>query len=377
MHRPLTTAAGAALAAVLLAGCASGSDETSGGDLSPTTPRTTASTEEQAGSSPSTPTESDTADADDGWGESEDFRAEWDEGRGSSDAYEEVLDLGYSPDDEGLIDLPGAADWVFAPNGELWDVDMFYDLEVLLETGDPGPPSDGPASFSCAERWEDIDFLMLRGGPEYPHLYGVGAAAGPTCFEAPGGAVSDPGLREAHYLCQTANTSARALVSPVDDGPVVWTPQHTSPDERQCFGFGGAEIAVHEVDVSAAAPSDGDAGGGVGNPEAGPPEVEFTLDHAADGRHGLEVSVSFNVHRQAINNEANVIRAVSHAADAYPDYDLIIVRGYSDAEMTDGDTQLIDAWYTPENVENMDLENPDGESAYEHCYSCSVIGQHQ
>ncbi|MGO1522289.1 MAG: hypothetical protein ACTHV8_01170 [Nesterenkonia sp.] len=43
--------------------------------------------------------------------------------------------------------------------------------------------------------------------------------------------------------------------------------------------------------------------------------------------------------------------------------------------MTDGDTQLIDAWYKPENVENMDLENPEAEGAYDHCHSCAVNGQ--
>lgn len=105
------------------------------------------------------------------------------------------------------------------------------------------------------------------------------------------------------------------------------------------------------------------------------PETAFTVDHAADGRHGLEVSVSFNVHRQAINNEGNVIRAISLAAAQYPDYDLIVVRGYSDAEMTDGNMQLIDAWYKPENVAQIDLDNPDEESAYEDCYSCSVHGR--
>lgn len=107
------------------------------------------------------------------------------------------------------------------------------------------------------------------------------------------------------------------------------------------------------------------------------PETAFTVDHAPNGQHGLEVSVSFNVHRQAINNEGNVIRGISHAVDEHPDYDLIVVRGYSDAEMTDGDSRLIEAWYKPEHVEKMDLENPDAERAYDHCYSCTVNVQYQ
>lgn len=106
-------------------------------------------------------------------------------------------------------------------------------------------------------------------------------------------------------------------------------------------------------------------------------ETAFTVDHAPNGEHGLEVSVSFNVHRQAINNEGNVIRAISHAVDEHPDYDLIVVRGYSDTEMTDGDARLIDAWYKPEHVEQMDLEEPDAERAYDHCYSCTVNAQYQ
>lgn len=101
------------------------------------------------------------------------------------------------------------------------------------------------------------------------------------------------------------------------------------------------------------------------------------MDHVADAQHGVEVAVSFNVHRQAVNNDENVIHAISYAVDQHPDYDLIIVRGYSDAEMTDGKTQLIEAWYKPENVKNIDLENPQGQTAYEHCYSCSVNGQHR
>lgn len=106
-------------------------------------------------------------------------------------------------------------------------------------------------------------------------------------------------------------------------------------------------------------------------------DIDFTVDHVADAQHGVEVAVSFNVHRQAVNNDENVIRAISHAVGQHPDYDLIIVRGYSDAEMTDGKTQLIEAWYKPENVKNIDLENPQGQTAYEHCYSCSVNGQHR
>ena len=104
-------------------------------------------------------------------------------------------------------------------------------------------------------------------------------------------------------------------------------------------------------------------------------DLEFTIDHAPEGEHGLEVSVSFNLQGGMEGDEGNVARAASHAVSEHPDYDLIIVRGYSDSTVLAEGAQMIDAWFKPENIEKIDLDHPDQADVYEHCYSCFDLGQ--
>lgn len=110
--------------------------------------------------------------------------------------------------------------------------------------------------------------------------------------------------------------------------------------------------------------------------QAEPPNTEFTVGHTADGRHGLEVSVHFNLQGSVEESEGNVVQAVARAVEEQPDYDLIVVRGYIRGSDPATDSPTIEAWYMPKNVETLDLENPAQADAYEHCYSCYAFRQH-
>ncbi|MBB3666913.1 hypothetical protein [Garicola koreensis] len=226
-----TFAAALALVGLLAAGCA---------DVEPSSAPPSESSE---------PAETEAAEPEE-WEPHDDLFELWiDDDTGPAAAYEAVLDMGYSPDGNGIIELPGAADWATAPNSELWDVDVFYDLDVLVEERAPATPDREMSAVDCVTEWEDVDALALQSAPEGNATYGPGADAGPTCFDAPGGAPTAPAVRHVHYLCQAANTTARALVSHIDEEAAVWTPEQTTGKGRQCFGFGGDEVAVHQVEV--------------------------------------------------------------------------------------------------------------------------------
>ena len=106
------------------------------------------------------------------------------------------------------------------------------------------------------------------------------------------------------------------------------------------------------------------------------PDVEFTLDNAQSDQHGVEVGVSFTFEGSVETNEGNVVRAVSRAVEVHPDYDLIIVRGYGAGSGPSDSSPTIEAWFKPENVRSLDLNNPAQSEPYKHCYSCHVPGQH-
>jgi len=106
------------------------------------------------------------------------------------------------------------------------------------------------------------------------------------------------------------------------------------------------------------------------------PDVEFTVDNAQSDQHGVEVSVSFTFEGSMETNEGNVVRAVSRAIEEYPDYDLIIVRGYGAGSGPSDGSPTIEAWFKPDNVRSLDLDNPAQSEPYKHCYSCHVPGQH-
>lgn len=244
-HHLSTLAAALAVVGLLAAGCADA--ET----LSAPSPEPSEPAESSSGppSKSSEPAASESVESEE-WEPHDELFDLWiDDDTGPAAAYEAVLGMGYSPDGNGVIDLPGAADWAMAPNSELLDVDVFYDLNVLLEEREPATPDREASAVDCVTEWENVDAFALRAGPEGLSTYARGAVAGPTCFDAPGGAPTAPALRHVHYVCQAANTTARALVSHVGEGPAVWTPEQTTGNGRQCVGFGGDEVAVHEIEV--------------------------------------------------------------------------------------------------------------------------------
>lgn len=240
-----TFAAALALVGLLTAGCADA-------ELSSASPSKSSEPAEISSAPPSKssePAETEAAEPEE-WARHDDLFASWDsETAAPAAAYEAVIDMGYSPDERGVLDLPGAADWAIAPNGELLDVDVFYDLDVLLSERDPATPERDASAVDCVAEWDSLDAFALRAGHPALGAYTTGATAGPTCFDAPGGAPTDPAVRHVHYVCQSSNTTTRALVSHIGEAPAVWTPEITSDSERQCVGFGGDEVALHEIEI--------------------------------------------------------------------------------------------------------------------------------
>lgn len=153
-------------------------------------------------------------------------------------------------------------------------------------------------------------------------------------------------------------------------------------DSEPDAGTSSEADATEEVADSASEPSESaEAGGGeitsADYDQHDGSGVDFEVDYSPISDHGLEVIVDFNLQGSVERNKGNVVRAVSHAMDEHPDYDLIIVRGNSDgSDYSSTGATLIEAWYMPENVDDLDLENPDQPGAYEHCYSCNVVGGH-
>lgn len=325
MPRPTPAAAGAALVALLIASCATAPDELSESEPAPTSAAATA----------------------------EETQASQDDGLAEGAVRSDRTPPSAAPENGTRTVSPNARGPYDNSEGERATPIMCSDGEAL-RANEGHEPAGWPTSVAEGEDLPDPechpDFIEL---PTWEHYHS-------TCMHP-----------QAHGTLGTDEDLERSGQDPM------------SEQERWEREWEASEIRSWWTPPVEGEPCLGHDGGADQESANGPsraesfvplPETAFTVDHTADGRHGLEVAVSFNVHRQAVNNEANVIRAVSHAVEAHPDYDLIIVRGYSDAEMTDGDTQLIDAWYKPENVENMDLENPEAEGAYDHCYSCAVNG---
>lgn len=66
---------------------------------------------------------------------------------------------------------------------------------------------------------------------------------------------------------------------------------------------------------------------------------------------------------------------LTQAIEKHPDYDLIVVRGYTPNDPYGEEAPAIEAWYKPENIEQIDLEPFEEAQVSEHCYSCVVYGE--
>lgn len=109
------------------------------------------------------------------WEHYDEFHAVWSRGVSRShheDIWDRLTEKGYAPDGAGLVETPGAVDRVDAPNGELWPVGAYFDVDTLVAGSSPAQPENRPrVSVDCADRWYAVTFVALRGGTS-PDLYG-------------------------------------------------------------------------------------------------------------------------------------------------------------------------------------------------------------
>lgn len=142
------------------------------------------------------------------------------------------------------------------PNGTFRSIEGVYEVDALLENTATEIEAPDVANLDCASNWDSVQLQWLRAWAEQPDLglaedYHYGATAGPTCFADPGGAVTGPDHRLVHYVCQSANTTARTLFSRAGGGPMAWTPEFTTEDESVCFSFDD-EVRAYQAEVSSA-----------------------------------------------------------------------------------------------------------------------------
>ncbi len=168
---------------------------------------------------------------------------------------------GNANEDMGLRPGEGqVGGWASAPNGEQWPVYGEFHLDELLAGTESATATAPPeiAGARCEGSWESSSAVWLRDRPSEDNpdgadlnVYHQGPTDGPMCFTEPGGGVAEPEYRLVHYVCHSAGTTARFLVSDAGGGPAVWTPEHTAENDRPCFHFGGDEVRAHQVELSA------------------------------------------------------------------------------------------------------------------------------
>lgn len=176
-----------------------------------------------------------------------DYPGEWLEGSTGERHHDIVLEPG-----EGEV-----RGWAVAPNAESWPVTAAYDVEeILAGSADVEDPAEAAAPLDCAEGWEETRNVWLRdlnpselGDEDYQD----GPTAGPTCLSENGGSVSKPDYRLVHYVCQSANITARTLIGDTEGETRAWTPEYTTGDERQCFSFDGHEVRAYATESRPAA----------------------------------------------------------------------------------------------------------------------------
>lgn len=105
-------------------------------------------------------------------------------------------------------------------------------------------------------------------------------------------------------------------------------------------------------------------------------DVQFQVTHRATDQHGGETRVDFQIQGSAGANEGNASNAIARAVEEYPDYDLIVIKGYDIdvTEVTEYSAAHMELWYHPDDVEKLDLENPENVPAFDECSSCFVAG---
>ncbi len=144
-----------------------------------------------------------------------------------------------------IFDVP-REDVVPVPNGEAWPLHGSIDMDVLRQHWDATVHLD-VYEISC-EDLGSVAYMWLR-----EDGYGEGMEAGPSCVGPEGGWVDHGGTRLIDYVCQAPNTTARTLVAPTaaaeGQGSVsfVFTPEHTTGDEWECFDFGGEQVEADQT----------------------------------------------------------------------------------------------------------------------------------
>lgn len=102
-------------------------------------------------------------------------------------------------------------------------------------------------------------------------------------------------------------------------------------------------------------------------------ELVITPHGGGDGPQPLEVTVTYLLEEHTDRTDVVAAHALSAAAERHPEFELIIVYGYGIGAEPGGPKQ-VEAWYTPHNLENIDLDNMDDAGIFEHCMSCFVPG---
>lgn len=146
-----------------------------------------------------------------------------------------------------------------------------------------------------------------------------------------------------------------------------------TPDEDAETGEAASEAPSAQTEAAEAEPVDDE----IQNDDTASPDRsdrEFDIDHAPEGEHGLEVSVSFTLKDSDRDNKDMVTTGIARAVEAHPEYDLIVVRAHREDDDPREVAPSIEAWFMPEHVGDIDLENPEESQPYENCYTCFAPG---
>lgn len=137
-----------------------------------------------------------------------------------------------------------------------------------------------------------------------------------------------------------------------------------------------AALALTACGATGAAPDTSTESAGEAVIEAEP--AALTIDHAPKGAHGYEVNVSFNLRDDAesAQTRADTTNALAAAVDHHPEFDLIVINGWAETELTVSPEPVtaVSAWYEPVDITQIDLENPATANPFDSCYSCYLNG---
>lgn len=142
-----------------------------------------------------------------------------------------------------------------------------------------------------------------------------------------------------------------------------------------------AALAAAVLALTACGATDTAPGTSTESADAAVSETEpaaLTVDHTPKGTHGYEVNVSFDLRDDAESEQTRVdtTNALAAAVDQHPDFDLIVVNGWTETDLTlpPEPVTAVSAWYEPVDIAQIDLENPATANPFDSCYSCYLNG---